>query len=343
MIRLNMTYLLTIFLVLSCQLNNNVKELPADVIVHTTDSIIAQPVKNDKGVTPIIETPNGPKENQGEKKPTSPSEEDGTKPGINTKPAVERVVHYAESVDTEETAILSDTPQVIVPVDTVHLDEPDIQTKPPDHAIYDRLLQKYVSNAGKVDYRGLKSETGKLDDYLGILKNAEISKAWTSNDKLAFWINAYNAFTIKLILDNYPVSSIMDIHKGKAWDVRWIEIDGQKLSLNQIENEIIRPRFNDPRIHFAVNCAAISCPPLHNKAFVAETLDVDLDRLTKTFINDENFNIIGEKKVQLSKIFQWYAADFGDLSEFLKKYVDTPLTDKVKISFISYDWALNGQ
>lgn len=126
------------------------------------------------------------------------------------------------------------------------------------HSTFDDLLKTYVKN-GKVNYKGIKADEAKLDGYLTYLKGNAPSTSDTSPGALAFWMNAYNAFTIKLILDNYPTPSIMKLYGGKAWDQEWIDLGGKTYSLNQIEHDIIRPVFNDARIHFAVVCAAKSC------------------------------------------------------------------------------------
>ena len=139
------------------------------------------------------------------------------------------------------------------------------------HTVWDMMLKKHVSSTGKVDYDGFKSDPN-FERYITILESANPNDpSWSSNDKKAFWINAYNSFTIKLILDNYPVKSIKDI--SSPWDKKFITINGENYSLNQIENDILRPTYKDARIHFAVNCAAVSCPKLHNRAFTAENLN----------------------------------------------------------------------
>ena len=141
------------------------------------------------------------------------------------------------------------------------------------HDAYNTLLSKYVSGSGVVDYSGLKKEEKILDQYLKDL-SAQVPSV---NDKtakaLAFWINAYNAYTLKLILKNWPVKSITDLNNGKPWDVKWIQLGNKSYSLNNIEHDIIRPVFNDPRIHFAVNCAAKSCPTINNKAMKEANVD----------------------------------------------------------------------
>ncbi len=211
----------------------------------------------------------------------------------------------------------------------------------PSHEVLDALLKKYVSTTGKVNYKGLKTEAAKLNEYTTLLAKNHPESAWSKEEQMAYWINAYNAFTIKLILDNYPLSSITKLHKGKPWDVKWIKLGEKTYSLNNIENDILRPQFKDARIHFAVNCAARSCPPLLNQAFTAANLNSNLDALAKKFINNPAFNKLGADKIEVSKIFDWYAADFGKLVDFLNKYSSSKINAQAKLSFMEYNWALN--
>ena len=214
----------------------------------------------------------------------------------------------------------------------------------PSHASFDALLKKYVSASGKVNYDGFKTEKSKLDSYLSLLAKNAPSSGWNREEKLAYWINLYNAATIQLILKNYPLKSIMDINGGKAWDLKFVKSGSQMLSLNQIENEIIRPTFKEPRIHFAVNCAAKSCPKLLNGAFLAHKLDSQLEVATKKFINNKAKNTISSSSIQISKIFEWYAVDFGGkegLVNYFNKYSDIKINSSAKVTFMEYDWALN--
>jgi hypothetical protein len=213
--------------------------------------------------------------------------------------------------------------------------------KGPDHTLWNTLLNKYV-NAGKVDYASFKNDMG-LEKYLALLAENPPQSSWSRDEQLAYWINTYNAFTIKLITDNYPVNSIMDLHGGKPWDVKWIKLGKKSFSLNQIENEIIRPQFNEPRIHFAVNCAAKSCPPIANEAFTTANLEQLLEKQTIAFINDNKFNTVSSNQMKLSKIFEWYSSDFGNLVDFIKKYSKKPVSSTASISYLEYDWALNGK
>ncbi|MBK7935674.1 MAG: DUF547 domain-containing protein [Lewinellaceae bacterium] len=209
------------------------------------------------------------------------------------------------------------------------------------HAGLDSLLQKYVSDAGKVNYKGLKADKTALYTYCQALSDHPVAENEAREEKMAYWINAYNAFTLKLIVDNYPAKSILNFDGGKTWDVKRIRIGDKKYSLNNIENDILRPQFKDARIHFAINCAAQSCPPLWNHAYTAENLDSTLEARTKVFINDLSFNTISASKARVSKIFDWYAADFGDLKKYLNKYSATQLKNSATISFQEYDWNLN--
>jgi hypothetical protein len=161
---------------------------------------------------------------------------------------------------------------------------------------------------------------------------------------LAYWINLYNASTVYLIASNYPISSITKLEGGKPWDKKFVESGDKIYSLNQIENEIIRPRFKDPRIHAALNCAAISCPSLLNEAFVESKLNAQLDKQCKVWVNDASKNILEEKKVKVSQIFDWYATDFkvvGGVVAFINKYSRTKVSAKSRVSYLEYNWALN--
>ena len=218
--------------------------------------------------------------------------------------------------------------------------EPDIPA-PPSHEAWDALLRQYVSATGKVNYKGLLADKAKLQAYLDELAANPVRDSWSRDEKLAYWINAYNAFTVKLILGHYPIPSIMKIHDGKPWDVKWIQLGDKAYSLNNIENDIIRPQFNEPRIHFAVNCAARSCPPLLNRAWTADNLNRYLDQQARSFINNPKYNEIGPETVEISKIFEWYAADFGNIIDYLNKYSETQVQEDAKVSYKEYDWGLN--
>ncbi|MFK8054716.1 MAG: DUF547 domain-containing protein [Saprospiraceae bacterium] len=212
---------------------------------------------------------------------------------------------------------------------------------PPSHAAFSDLLKRYVSAAGNVNYAGLKKEHAALNSYITALAANTPASSWSRNEKLAYWINAYNAVTLDLVLDNYPITSITDLEKGKPWDKKVVTLGETSYTLNQIENEIIRPQFNEPRIHFAVNCAAASCPPLRNEAFVASKLEAQLEEQTRSFLRSESYNALSGSTFRASKIFEWYGEDFGDLGAFIGKYIDLP--SAVTVEFTNYDWTLNKQ
>ncbi len=206
---------------------------------------------------------------------------------------------------------------------------------------WDQLLRKYVSASGKVNYKGIKSEKAKLNAYIKELESNPIQANWSKATKMAYWINVYNAFTIKMIVDNYPVSSITKLHGGKPWDVKSINLSGKTYNLNNIENDILRPKYKDARIHFAVNCAAQSCPPILNRAWTENNLNEMLEKQANAFINNAKYNTIKSNEVEISKIFEWYASDFGNIVDFLNKYSNTKINANAKVKYKDYDWSLN--
>ncbi|WP_194775911.1 DUF547 domain-containing protein [Pararhodonellum marinum] len=225
-------------------------------------------------------------------------------------------------------------------------------TKPPSHEIWDGLLRKHVDGEGIVDYKGFIADMDQLDNYLSLIsKNAPDRQTWSEQEQLAYWINAYNAFTVKLIADNYPVESIQDLHPkikiplvNTVWHIKFFQIGGEDANLDEIEHKILRKEFDEPRIHFAINCASFSCPPLRNEAFVVSKLDQQLDDMAKRFINDPKRNRIQKNQAEISKIFSWFKGDFtknGSLIDYLNQYSTIRLDPKAKISYMEYDWSLN--
>lgn len=219
-----------------------------------------------------------------------------------------------------------------------------------DHSPWTELLQRHVSEEGKVNYKGFQQDEKKLDVYLATLSANHPTNKWEKNESLAFWINAYNAFTVKLILNHYPVKSIKDIAGGiykinTPWDIKFIEIGDQTYDLNNIEHGIIRKNFREPRIHFAVNCASISCPRLRNEAYTAEKLDDQLNDQAKYFINNKVKNEISEDSAELSKIFLWFKKDFKKAGsnpiKFINRFSTTKITKETKITYKNYEWELN--
>ncbi|GEM_PF-347495 len=212
------------------------------------------------------------------------------------------------------------------------------------HANWNELVAKYVRANGKVNYKGFKADKAKLQVYLDLLNEHGPQSSWSRDKKLAFWINAYNAYTVKLIVDNYPLSSIMKLNNGKAWDQAFAKVGGKTYTLNNIEHDIIRKQFNEPRIHFAVNCASISCPKLLNEAYTEEKLNGQLERQTRAYINNPTENSISAEKLVLSSLFDWYKGDFtksGSLVDFINKYSTTKAQQNASISHKEYNWMLN--
>jgi hypothetical protein len=225
-------------------------------------------------------------------------------------------------------------------------------TIPPNHQTWDQLLKAHVSPTGIVDYKGFIKDKAKLDAYLKtISENAPDRKTWSKNEQLAYWINAYNAFTVKLIVDNYPVKSIRDLGPAlkipmikDVWHYKFFKIGGQESSLDEIEHSILRKEFEEPRIHFAINCASVSCPPLLNEAFTAAKMESQLDRVAKTFVNDKSRNKISANAVEISSIFSWFKGDFtknGSIIDFLNKYSTLKINSNAKVSHLDYNWNLN--
>ena len=214
------------------------------------------------------------------------------------------------------------------------------------HDIFDALLRKHVNSSGNVNYGAFKKDKAKLVEYLEVLKNNPPESSWSKNKEMAYWINLYNAFTIHSIVEKYPVSSVMDLEDGKVWDNKKIVIDGKSLSLNNIEKDKLLKRFKEPRVHFAVNCAAASCPPLLNKAWTEDNVQRYYTKQTKAFINNSKYNAVSTKSIEVSQIFNWYASDFGGSDKILsyfQKYSETEIKKNAKISFKEYDWKLNKQ
>ena len=214
---------------------------------------------------------------------------------------------------------------------------------------FNALLQKHVDEKGNVNYKSFEKDKDVLVSYLSSLDNTyPEEKKWSADEEKAFWINAYNAYTIKIILDNYPLKSITSIkRKGKtAWKTPLVRVGGKIYTLDHVEHEILRKKFKDPRIHVGVNCASGSCPKLSNIAFTKENIDTELERLMKEFINDSTRNKISKKKVEISEIFNWFKGDFtanGSVIDYINKYSNIEVNKKAKIKYLPYDWSLNGK
>ncbi len=223
----------------------------------------------------------------------------------------------------------------------------------PNHKPWSRLLQKHVSTAGFVSYSGFRADSMALNAYLSSLSKCLPSATWSREERLAYWINAYNAFTIKLIIDHYPVKSIKDIGSilavpfvNSVWDAKFFSIGGVQMSLNQIEHSILRKQFDEPRIHFAIVCASISCPSLMNSAYTASDLEGQLQRQAQSFIQDSTKNYLSLNHLKLSSIFKWFKSDFtkhGSLKQFVAKFANAPIAPRAKVDFLEYNWELNGK
>ncbi len=221
-----------------------------------------------------------------------------------------------------------------------------------EHGLYAGLLKKYVKD-GVVDYQGFKNEESRLDEYLKILEKTD-SKTLDRNEQLAFYINAYNSWTIKLILSGYPgIKSIKDLGSlfQSPWKKKICRIDGDIISLDAIEHQIIRPVFKDPRVHFAINCASKGCPPLIFEPYTGLRLDHQLESSARAFINDPQQNRMNGNTLYVSSIFKWFSEDFeDDILGFVSKYASGELksqliakAENIKIEYLDYDWSLNGK
>jgi len=238
------------------------------------------------------------------------------------------------------------------------------------HADWQTLLSQHIKvidngHSTAVDYAAIQRQQTLLQRYLKKLSQVSRSKfdAWSKSKQLAFLINAYNAWTVEFILTKYPdLESIKDLGNlfNSPWDKEFIPLLGKIVSLNDIEHGLIRGsgRYNDPRIHFAVNCASIGCPALREEAYTADKLEQQLTEQTERFLSDTSRNYIRINNLYLSSIFKWYGDDFEvgfrnakSIQSFILLYADVlKLTDKQKsalvkqdlnIKFLDYDWNLN--
>lgn len=213
--------------------------------------------------------------------------------------------------------------------------------EPIQHIIFSQVLKKFVTEDGYVNYAAISNDI-QFSEYIKLLQQTHPDANWSENERLAYWINAYNAFTIQLIIKHYPIESIKDI--PKRWSKKFIQIENKKYSLEDIEHEILRKLYKEPRIHFAINCASYSCPKLLNESFESETLDMQLDKAAKDFINDEKRNVIKKDLAQVSQIFKWFKSDFtsaSSLKDYIQKYSETSIDQGTKIEYLEYKWELN--
>ena len=228
--------------------------------------------------------------------------------------------------------------------------------------LFDATLRNNVED-GLVDYKKLLGDE-TLDKYVELLATFNPASLKTREEQLAFWLNAYNAFTLKVVKDNYPIECVSELHTGgriighilktTVWDKEIFVLNGKKISLNEIEHEIIRKEFKEPRIHFALVCAAVSCPPMRNEAYKPDELNAQLDGQAKAFLRNyvRNYFDLNKREAYLSKIFDWYGEDFAEDEDSLLIYLSRYLPDKVssdikknaglwEIEYLPYDWKLN--
>lgn len=291
--------------------NEKVKPLESPKVAQTTSTNVAKNVETPPVKTPVAIT-NEPLKTQ-VSPPTNNPQKAENKPVLPPVPA--KVQTIQNETPTKKAAL--------------------------SHKLWDELLKSYVTENGQVNYKSIIADKEKLAEYLEVLNQNPPQNDWDRNKQMAYWINTYNAFTIKLITEKYPIASINNV-AAKPWDLTFISLGGKKYSLNQIENEILRPQFKEARIHFALNCAAKSCPKLLNEAFLPEKLDAQLEKQAKAFVNNASANTLTEKKIEISHIFDWYSVDFqGGVIPFLNKYANLKIKDNAKISFKEYDWRLN--
>ncbi len=229
-----------------------------------------------------------------------------------------------------------------------------------DHSLWDTILTKYLvtdhlSAINRFRYGAVTAEDRQsLNNYLAQLQQIKVTQLNRTEQK-AFWINVYNALTIKVILDHYPVKSIMDVDispvffSNGPWDAKLLNIEGEKLSLNDIEHRILRPIFTDNRVHYALNCASLGCPNLQSKPFTAANTEQLLDDGAKGYINHARGAQAIDGKVKVSSIYKWFQADFGGseqkVIDHLLLYAQDDLAQtlhayKGKLSF-DYNWNLN--
>ncbi len=242
---------------------------------------------------------------------------------------------------------------------TASAGEPDRASLDREHAAWTGLLQRYVSG-GLVGYAALRRDaTPELDRYLRTLESVERAEleAWPRADQLAFWINAYNAYTVRLVLDHYPLRSIRSIglFPGSAFKKKVIPFErvaGRRLSLDDVEHRVLRERFGDARVHFAIVCASRSCPVLRGEAYRGRDLDAQLDEAARAFLRDptRNRHDAASATLFLSSIFDWFRGDFeraaGTLPAFVARYADDSTAEAlrrggVRVEFLDYDWSIN--
>lgn len=226
-----------------------------------------------------------------------------------------------------------------------------------DHSLFDQVLKKYVNDKGLVDYNGIARDT-TFKEYIDSLATAKVD-TMSLDAQLAFWINAYNAITIDKVIKWRPQKSVRETlipglwTSTKFYSSREHTVAGKRVSPDDIENNILRQQFKDPRIHFAIICASSGCPLLPRIAYTEENVQARLEEETRAYLNSSRGTIVNEAEntLYISKIFEWFAGDFvskaSSVPEFIKPYLSSRtlafLEKDPKISYLDYDWALNAQ
>lgn len=257
-----------------------------------------------------------------------------------------RSVAAAENADNVSQEALS--------VEDSEMSEENEQSTPAERAemeeAYNTFLETYIepmNGVNLVAYGDVtEADADQLQSYIESLANTDIS-GFSDNEKMAYWFNLYNAVTLDLILDNYPVESIKDIED--PWSQKLVNVRGATMSLDEIEHETLRENYDEPRIHFAVNCASIGCPNLKQTAWVAETLEADLDQAGKDYISSSRGIRVNGDSLTASKIFDWYEEDFGadeeDVLTYLAQFATgdkkSAMQNANEIDDYEYDWSLN--
>lgn len=306
---------------LSCAQDTNSKE-------ETTNDVISERLKDQQSDRMVFEK----------------TEERVDTTEITTSPIVEKKAPYKIEVSKKETAVPMD--KEVVRIEEEWGNEATVENPAPaDYSgVYGQLLSSNVSTDGRVNYKGLLASKTDIAYAISYFQKNAPTSSWSKNKTMAYWINAYNLFTLKLIVDHYPVKSILDISNGKPWDDKFIEIGGKKLSLNDIENNILRKDYSDPRIHFAINCASISCPKLLNKPYTESNLNALLDAQAKRYLMDPKQNSLSKEKLEIAEIFNWFKEDFkvvGGVTAFIEKQTGMDISEKATITYKKYNWNLN--
>lgn len=256
---------------------------------------------------------------------------------------------------------MKDTFLMTVSIVSIVLTAPIVQAARVDHAIFDAVLKEHVSD-GRADYKNLCSDK-RLGGYLKELSNADMA-GLTEQEEIALWLNAYNAYMLKIVCDHYPLKNLNRLHFGglvtaallgkTVWDRRVAVVGGEKYTLKKLDHGIIRTKFKDPRLQFGMSCGAVSCPPLRSQAYTADQLDEQLNDQAKRFFNDPILNTFGlkSKNAQLSPIMNWNAHYFGkglvEVLAFIAQFVPSDVGQSLKehpeewtVTYGEYDLTVN--